>query len=107
LLEDIPIYPYHAEKFKLKKDIPFDEKINNNIITAMKEVFENLGKDIKQINQLDGCRLDYDGGWILIRRSGTSPYLRISGESNKDLETTITLNNLAKEKMLALNLIQS
>ncbi len=107
LLEDIPIYPYHAEKFKLKKDIPFDKKINNNIITAMKEVFENLGKDIKQINQLDGCRLDYDGGWILIRRSGTSPYLRISGESNKDLETTITLNNLAKEKMLALNLIHS
>lgn len=107
LLEDIPIYPYHAEKFKLKKDIPFDNNINNNIITAMKEVFENLGKDIKQINQLDGCRLDYDGGWILIRRSGTSPYLRISGESNKDLETTITLNNLAKEKMLALNLIHS
>jgi phosphoglucosamine mutase len=107
LLEDIPIYPYHAEKFKLKDDIPFDERINNNIIKAMKEVFKNLGREIKQVNQLDGCRLDYDGGWILIRRSGTSPYLRISGESNKDLETTITLNNLAKEKMLALNLIQS
>ena len=79
--------------------------MNSNIIDAMKKVFESMGKDIKQINQLDGCRFDYNGGWILIRRSGTSPYLRISGESNKDLDSTMSLNKLAKEKMMQLDII--
>ncbi len=105
LLKDIPKYPYYAEKFKLKRDIPFNETMNSNIIDAMKKVFESMGKDIRKINQLDGCRFDYDGGWILIRRSGTSPYLRISGESNKDLDSTISLNKLAKEKMMQLDII--
>jgi len=105
LLKDIPQYPYYADKFRLKKDLPFDEKINTIIINAMKEVFDSLNTDIVQINQLDGCRFDYKGGWILIRRSGTSPYLRISGESNKDLTSTISLNNLVKEKMMELDLI--
>jgi len=54
---------------------------------------------------MDGCRFDYEGGWILIRRSGTSPYLRISGESNKDLNTTKELNALASQKIRELNLI--
>ena len=71
----------------------------------MKEVFDNLGKEITHFNQLDGCRFDFEGGWILIRRSGTSPYLRISGESNEDLSSTIHLNNLAKEKMMECGLI--
>ena len=54
---------------------------------------------------MDGCRFDYEDGWILIRRSGTSPYLRISGESTIDINDTIEMNNCIKEKMEELNLI--
>jgi phosphoglucosamine mutase len=105
LLKDIPNYPYHAEKFRLKKDVPFNEEIYQKIIKKMEETFKTQGIKIKRMNTLDGCRFDYEDGWILIRRSGTSPYLRISGESKTDLETTIKFNNIAKEKMEELNLI--
>lgn len=105
LLQDIPDYPYHADKFRLKKDIPFDEKVNTKIIDSMKDLLVHIGKKITNINQLDGCRFDFEGGWVLIRRSGTSPYLRISGESNENIKSTISLNNLAKEKMVELELI--
>jgi phosphoglucosamine mutase len=105
LLEDIPNYPYYANKFKLKMDIPFTDENYNDIIITMKNVFEALGKEIKNINRLDGCRIDYDDGWLLIRRSGTSPYLRISGESNINLESTKRINKLAEEKMRKLSLI--
>ena len=105
LLLDIPNYPYYAEKFKLKKDIPFTEEIYQKIIKEMKEAFNILGMKINRINEMDGCRFDYEEGWILIRRSGTSPYLRISGESKTDMETTIKFNNIAKERMEALYLI--
>jgi len=64
-----------------------------------------LGKKITNINKMDGVRLDYNDGWILIRRSGTSPYLRLTGESSVDLESSKVVNNLAKEKMEKLNLI--
>ncbi|MFX1316879.1 MAG: phosphoglucosamine mutase [Promethearchaeota archaeon] len=105
LLKDIPEYPYYANKFKLLKDNPFTDDINQKIIDAMQESFDKLGKKIKNINRMDGCRFDYEDGWILIRRSGTSPYLRISGESKTDINHSIEMNNIAKKKMQELNLI--
>jgi phosphoglucosamine mutase len=105
LLKDIPIYPYYAEKFRLKKDVPFTDDINDKIVEKMKEIFDLIGKKVKSINRMDGCRFDFDEGWILIRRSGTSPYLRISGESIIDLKISKELNLLAAEKMKELNLI--
>jgi phosphomannomutase len=105
LLKGIPEYPYYAEKFKLKQDIPFTEEINEKIIIEMKKNFKDLGKEKVQINRMDGCRFDFEDGWLLIRRSGTSPYLRISGESTIDINNSIELNNLAMRTMQKLNII--
>jgi len=71
----------------------------------MEETFTNIGNKLLKINKMDGCRFDYDEGWILIRRSGTSPYLRISGESNIDMENSIKINKIVEEKMRTLGLI--
>ncbi len=105
LLKDIPEYPFFETKFRLKKDIPFTEDINKEIIEEMKETLDSLGKKITNINKMDGVRLDFNDGWILIRRSGTSPYLRLTGESSVDLKSSQIVNDLAKEKMEKLNLI--
>ena len=105
LLKDIPEYPYYRSNFKLKKDIPFTDEINQKIIDEIKELLGSQGKKLENINKMDGVRFDFNDGWILIRRSGTSPYLRISGESSVDLESTKKINELAKERMEKLNLI--
>jgi len=105
LLKEIPKYPYYRQQFPLIEDIPFTEEINQKIITEMKESFDTMGKKLKSTNKMDGCRFDYDNGWILIRRSGTSPYLRISGESSVDINQSIEMNKIAAEKMKKLNLI--
>ena len=105
LIKEIPQYPYYRQQFKLKRDIPFTDEINVKIIDEMKESFNSIGKHIKTINKLDGVRFDYDDGWILIRRSGTSPYLRISGESNIDINSSIEINKMAEKKMEKLDLI--
>ncbi|MFW9827875.1 MAG: hypothetical protein ACFFEY_09800 [Candidatus Thorarchaeota archaeon] len=105
LLKTIPEYPYFAEKFKLKKDIPFTEEINQEIINAMMENFQELGKKSIQINRMDGCRFDFEDGWLLIRRSGTSPYLRISGESTININHSIEMNNIVMKIMQNLNII--
>lgn len=105
LLKDIPEYPYYAKKFKLINDIPFTEEIHQKIIDVMKESFQTLGKKNLNINRMDGCRFDYNDGWLLLRRSGTSPYLRISGESTIDINHSIEMNNIAMKNMQKLNLI--
>jgi len=105
LLKDVPLYPYHSTNFKLKKDIPFTDDINQKIIDEMEEVLHSEGKQIKNINKMDGVRFDYNDGWILIRRSGTSPYLRLSGESSVSLDASKALNELAQERMKKLDLI--
>jgi phosphomannomutase len=105
LLKDIPDYPYYSTNSKLKKDIPFIEEVNKTIIEEVQELLDSEGKKTKNINRLDGVRFDYNDGWILIRRSGTSPYLRISGESNVDLESSKNMNELVQERMKKLNLI--
>ncbi len=105
LLKEIPQYPYYRNQFKLKNDIPFTEEINQKIIDEMKDSFDSLGKNIKNINKLDGVRFDYADGWILIRRSGTSPYLRISGESSIDINSSIEMNKIAEQKMQKLDII--
>ncbi|MFX0186278.1 MAG: phosphoglucosamine mutase [Candidatus Hodarchaeota archaeon] len=105
LLEKIPKYPYFSTNSKLKKDIPFTEAINQKIIDEMKEILDSKGKEIKNTNKMDGVRFNYNDGWILIRRSGTSPYLRISGESSVNLEYSKEMNELATERMKKLDLI--
>ncbi|TFG23299.1 MAG: phosphoglucosamine mutase [Promethearchaeota archaeon] len=105
LLNDIPDYPYYRKAFKLKKDIPFTDDINEKIIKEVKEVLEGKGKKLKNTNKLDGVRFDFDDGWILVRRSGTSPYLRISGESSVNLESSKEMNKLVQEKMEKLDFI--
>ena len=105
LMKESPLYPYYRQQFKLKRDIPFNDEINSKIIGEIKESFDSIGKNINTINRLDGVRFDYDDGWILIRRSGTSPYLRISGESNIDINSSIEINKLAEQKMQKLDLI--
>ena len=105
LLNIIPDYPYYRKAFKLKKDIPFTDDINEKIINEVKEVLDSKGKKLKNTNKMDGVRFDFDNGWILVRRSGTSPYLRISGESSVNIESSKEMNELVQEKMEKLDLI--
>ncbi|MFX1237892.1 MAG: phosphoglucosamine mutase [Promethearchaeota archaeon] len=105
LLEKVPKYPFYREAIKLKRDIPFTDEINKKIIDEMKTTFDYLGKKLISINKMDGCRFDYDEGWILIRRSGTSPYLRISGESTKSIEKSKEMVKISERKMQKLDLI--
>ena len=50
------------------------------IVDRMAERHQDL-----RLNTVDGLRIDYDDGWVLLRPSGTEPKFRIYSES-KDLE---------------------
>ncbi|WP_456472305.1 phosphoglucosamine mutase [Methanocaldococcus sp.] len=83
LLDEIPEYINLREKVKvedhLKKKV-IDYIINNNKIGKEPEI-------------IDGVRFSFDDGWLLIRPSGTEPYIRVRVEA-KTIERAKELLNL-------------
>ncbi|WP_202319223.1 phosphoglucosamine mutase [Archaeoglobus neptunius] len=45
-----------------------------------KKLLEELKKEFPEANHIDGARIDFDDGWLLIRPSGTEPIARIYAE---------------------------
>ncbi len=57
----------------------------NDRIAAINQDLRSL--DYIEITTIDGVRLDFEDGWILVRRSGTEPKIRITAEA-KDAAMT-------------------
>ncbi len=52
-------------------------------------VMEHIGKELEsldfdKITTIDGIRIDFEDGWILVRKSGTEPKIRITAEARED-----------------------
>lgn len=72
LAKSVPQY------FNAKTKIP-----SNNVQTTMERIkFEASGLGLK-IDTIDGVKVWYEDGWVLIRPSGTEPIFRIFAEAKK------------------------
>lgn len=71
-MEEIPTY------YNVKTRVKCDEK-------GKKAILEGIRKHAKQKGyrtiDIDGIRITLDGSWVIIRASGTEPYIRIFGEA--------------------------
>ncbi len=73
LLEDIPSFP------TMREVINCQESQKTDIMEKTKEDFPHLFSDVSESNLKDGVRLSLEnGGWVLIRPSGTESYIRIT-----------------------------
>jgi phosphoglucosamine mutase len=73
LLKDVPSFPTLREKI-------FCEEFQKDLIMEkVKKKLPHLFENVIKIDLIDGVRISMkDGNWILIRPSGTEPYLRIT-----------------------------
>lgn len=79
---------------------------NNLKLDVLKEACESLPKnfnDAKELSKVDGLRLTLTDGWLLLRPSGTEPYMRLTveGKTMKDvkdimIKATKNVENLVK-----------
>jgi phosphomannomutase/phosphoglucomutase len=88
IVDELPVY--HTIKKKTK--VPTEK-----MTTIMERLLE-ITKDQERIT-IDGIKLLYDDGWILIRPSGTEPLYRVFAEG----PTEEIANNLSK---IGMNLIE-
>jgi phosphomannomutase len=73
LVAEIPAYQMTKQKFIV------DKKQADKIIEKAKKTFKKA-----QINDADGCRLDFEDGWMHLRMSNTEPVMRLISEFRKD-----------------------
>jgi phosphomannomutase len=75
LVEEIPAYEMIKQKFDA------DKKTGDKIITQAKKAFKKA-----KVDESDGCRFDFDDGWIHLRTSNTEPVMRLIAEFKKDVD---------------------
>lgn len=52
---------------------------------AMYKIAVELPREFKgKTSAIDGVRIDFDGGWLLVRPSGTEPFIRITCEAKNE-----------------------
>jgi phosphomannomutase/phosphoglucomutase len=73
LVTMIPTYPTNKEEIECADEIKFD------VIRRLKQ---QLVKEFEQVNAMDGVRVDFKDGWVLIRASNTSPIIRLTAEAD-------------------------
>lgn len=78
LVDSMPSYPILREKF----ECPDDKKAEKMKLIEKKA--PSAFEEIEKILKIDGIRLEFENGdWILIRPSGTEPYIRVTAEANE------------------------
>ena len=86
LFAEIPNYP--QKRF----EIPCPDEFKKKTMKKIKEVLLNE-EDFRSIWTYDGIRINYhDGSWLLIRASGTVPYIRVYLEAKNQKKLKLIVN---------------
>ena len=83
-----------------KRKLPCPDEFKQALNEEIKKSAPFFGA--REINTLDGLRLEFEDSWMLIRASGTEPAVRIIAESisSSNLEMLLTSGTRAVEENL-------
>ncbi|RLG57202.1 MAG: phosphoglucosamine mutase [Hadesarchaea archaeon] len=89
LLDGLPNYQTAREKIPCpnSKKIQVMEKVG----LRSKEI-----SDVLSVSHVDGTRLEFNDGWVLVRPSGTEPYIRVTAESKSSERASDLLRMMVK-----------
>jgi phosphoglucosamine mutase len=70
-----------APKYAIvRENIPCKNEIKNKVVTKSVEHLKPVFPQYKDLSTVDGIRLTLSDGWILVRASGTEPFVRLTVE---------------------------
>ncbi len=71
--------------------------LKSELIEKARTLTDVGGMKVIDKSELDGCKLYFENGWVLVRASGTEPLLRIYCESENTDKTELVLNDILKK----------
>jgi phosphomannomutase len=87
LKSQYPVYVISKNKIELTPQINVDQ-----ILESIKIKFSDF-----QVNDIDGVKIDFDEGWVHLRKSNTEPIIRIYAESKDEKSSNELANKIIKE----------
>jgi phosphomannomutase len=91
LVDDVPQMPALNDAVVVADDVKFG---------VMEKLAKEISKEYSNVNTLDGVRVDFEKGWVLVRASNTGPKIRIYTEAD-DQEYAFKLLKEFKAKVEA------
>lgn len=76
IIKGIKIYPFEELKFVCPDEIKF---------RLIDDIAQKFIRKYKKVNSIDGVKVDFNYGWIMIRASNTSPNIRLYVEAQDRL----------------------
>lgn len=94
LRSQFPEYVIAKKKMQLTPEINVD-----NILISVKEKFKSEKEKFKseKINDIDGVKIDFEHGWVHLRKSNTEPIIRIYAESRDEKSANELADNIINE----------
>ncbi|WP_456482161.1 phosphoglucosamine mutase [Methanopyrus sp.] len=80
LLSEVPTYHLH------KTGVECPDDLKPKVMERVESLVER--EEVEDVLTIDGVKLFYEDGWVLVRPSGTEPLIRIFGEA-RDRETAV------------------
>jgi phosphoglucosamine mutase len=74
IVDEVPKYPI------LRRNIPCDNKTKYRVVKRIGKGILNSFPEETEVSNVDGIRISLEGGWILVRASGTEPLVRLTVE---------------------------
>lgn len=87
LIKEIKIYPFEEIVFDCPDKIKFG---------VLKRLIGQAKKRYKKINTIDGLKIYFNFGWVLIRASNTSPKIRLYIEAKTEKKLKVLKNKFSK-----------
>ncbi|MBE2899848.1 phosphoglucosamine mutase [Methanothermobacter thermautotrophicus] len=79
LLEEVPSYPNMRDK------VPCPDGKKESVMERVAAGLSDQFRETSDVNTIDGVRISMDdGSWVLVRPSGTEPYIRITLEGKTE-----------------------
>ena len=88
------LFSRFGELHSAEYDWPLTQELKDEIfrIIMTEKKIPDLGRKVEKISRMDGCKVYLEGGWVIVRFSGTEPRVRIFAEA----ETEEAARNLVK-----------
>ena len=76
------LYDEFGEMYMAEYDWALEEHVKQDIQRRIlqEKQLPDFGMPVRRVSYLDGCKVYFDGGWIIVRFSGTEPRIRIFAE---------------------------
>ena len=87
LRDSYPNYFISKNKIELTTEIDVDA-----ILTTLEQRYKN-----EQITTIDGLKIDFEDGWVHLRKSNTEPIIRIYAESEGEEKANVLANKMISE----------